>query len=854
MKRCYHCMCQIENENVCFCSECGHSLDIHPVSTKYLHPGTVLQEKFVVGYPLGSGGFGNTYIGWNQALSCKVAIKEFYPEQYCSRAADRTTVIVLDDKAQERFRKDRQEFLEEARNVAALQDIPGVVEISNSFEENETGYIVMEYLEGMDVKSILDRAGGKMDYEWCRKVTLTILDTLREIHKRGLLHRDIAPDNIIVTNDGIIKLIDFGAAKHFSALSSTSRITLKVGYAPIEQYSRGVGQGAYTDLYAVAALFYRMLTGQRPIPANERLEQDGLILPSDMGIQIPEQAEMGMMVCLNVQPQYRLQSADEFMEALDGKDFVPVYEPEWIFSPIEEKLGIWERIARIPIVAWSGICLGCICLMILALIGASRYRNNRAQEALDNGVIVMNDLSGMTEEEAIASIEELENTAQTQGVILNIDFETDGYIFDLDKEKDGTVASQNVKPSAVLYDPEAENQETPEGFQWEKDGTLSGMVSCSFYSSTKLHYSDLRGLNAYAMAQKLGIDPKDEEHFTGTDEATDSSYYDLVGLETQDGFITAKQLKKKKNRWKEIAYEEDRLRIVYSNIPFFYWESLPDFKQKYGTLDQLPPQDTYIWKNESERETSGEKKLLQEVGGMVDAAYCVITSSESGKGPHKWDILKQIQPAGTELDTSRTKLEKPLLHVVGSEFFYGEKTGEQFKKELAESLGENVEVASKGGVIMTQPIVSVTVTNKKGVEVDYFRKQDSVTVTLNLKAVPTPELQPLQTQEAYIGEENTVRESYTGSGYTGGGNAGSGIEDFDIIGGGNADDGDSGDEDINGEDFGDVSEGRDSFNDSDEDYSGHGFSDVGEVTGGSDDEDGSGGDFGDVSEETRFLE
>ena len=163
MKLCYHCMHQFKDEKLHTCPNCKKSLQLQQVSARYLKPGTVLQKKFIVGYPLGSGGFGNTYIGWNQLLLCKVAIKEFYPEQYSGRSPDGVTVTVPDGKLKPRFRKGLQQFLEEARSVAALQDIKGVVAISNFFEEHGTGYIVMEYLEGMDVKTILKKSGDKKD-------------------------------------------------------------------------------------------------------------------------------------------------------------------------------------------------------------------------------------------------------------------------------------------------------------------------------------------------------------------------------------------------------------------------------------------------------------------------------------------------------------------------------------------------------------------------------------------------------------------------------------------------------------------------------------------------------------------
>lgn len=366
MRLCYSCMQPVQDEKVHTCPHCGESLAGTDTSSPYLPPGTVLQGKFIVGKLLGAGGFGNTYIGWSQVLLRRVAIKEYYPEQITSRMQDGVTVSVTESTMQQRFRAGLQQFLEEARSVANLQDVRGVVEIYNFFEANGTGYIVMEYLEGMDVRTILKKSGGKRDYEWCRRVILTVLYTLREVHKRGVLHRDIAPDNIFVTNEGVVKLIDFGAAKHASELANLRQdVILKAGYAPIEQYSRTAHQGVYTDLYAVAALFYRMLTGMKPLPANERVVQDSIVMPSQMGIVLPEQAELAIMVCLNVQPEFRLQSAEEFMEALEGQNFVPVYDREWILPP--EAVADSGRFGKLS--SLSTGMKAALCLLVLCLIG-----------------------------------------------------------------------------------------------------------------------------------------------------------------------------------------------------------------------------------------------------------------------------------------------------------------------------------------------------------------------------------------------------------------------------------------------------------------------------------------------------
>lgn len=369
MARCYSCMQLLPDKKLHTCPHCGEPLKLSCDTTQFLPPGSVLQKKFIVGKVLGSGGFGNTYIGWNQVLQCRVAIKEYFPKHLSGREKG-GDVTVSDSVSRKRFRAGLLQFLEEARSIANLQDVRGVVQVYNFFEENGTGYIIMEFLEGMDVKTIMKRRGQRMDYDWSRRVMLTVLHTLREIHKRGILHRDIAPDNIFVTKEGVIKLIDFGAAKHATELANThADIVLKAGYAPIEQYSKKTKQGPYTDLYAVAAMFYRMLTGVKPRPANERMTEDNLLPLSEMGVELPEQAELAIMVCLNVNPEYRLQSANEFMQALDGENFVPVYEPEWILPEVEEKETLGAKIQQLSFPKKAALLTGAVAVVGLAALG-----------------------------------------------------------------------------------------------------------------------------------------------------------------------------------------------------------------------------------------------------------------------------------------------------------------------------------------------------------------------------------------------------------------------------------------------------------------------------------------------------
>lgn len=670
MKFCYHCMSQISNDKASTCPVCGKSLDPEEQKSRFLKPGTVLAGKFIVGYHLGSGGFGNTYIGWDQILQRKVAIKEFYPEQYCGRGQDGRTVVVTDERLISRYQRGLQQFLVEARNVAALHDVQGVVEISNFFEENGTGYIIMEYLEGMDVKTILQKSGNKKDYEWSRRVILTVLYTLKEVHKRGVLHRDIAPDNIFVTKEGIVKLIDFGAAKNVTVMDSSKDVWLKAGYAPIEQYRNTFEQGPYTDLYAVAALFYRMLTGQKPVPAVDRLENDPLVPLSDMGISIPQQAEMAIMVCLNVMPEYRLQSAEEFMEALDGKFFIPVYEPTWIL-PKEKPKGIKAKIGALPIGAKVAICLLGIALIGGTGIGVMSAFNNQTQTSMENvQQVLMMDLKGKTREEANKEIEKLN---QNYGWELKLDAKTT--IFDPSKEV-GSIFDQSVPAGTVLYDAteSSEEKEDKNGLTYTSDGLhtkVSGTIYLTVYTET-MYYSELKGLDAYTIAKKLGIDTQDQNRFIPK-ESGGEKYYDLICLQTSSGTITSDDINSNDNKNKAFKYS-DELKIYYYVTNFFYWKQLPDFTG-YQRVDMIPQQQLYRYNDKNKKKKVGKKSL--ERSSILDRNYYAI------KGVHEVnDIVGQTIAAGKKYDESNPGDKILKIKVIGKVFDYEGKTAEEFIEEL----------------------------------------------------------------------------------------------------------------------------------------------------------------------------
>jgi len=209
------------------------------------------------------------------------------------------------------------QFIREAQRLAMLNRFDGVVDIYDAFTENNTAYIVMQFLDGLTVKQMLD-ANGHIPYGTAREILLRVLRTLKLVHLEGLIHRDIAPDNIFITSQGEIKLLDFGAALLGSETSPRgASVILKPGYAPEEQYRNGGNQGPWTDLYAAAATFYKMVTGITPPESQERLESDKLKRPSQCGVDLPQGVEDALMAALAIRSAERARTVDAFALALE---------------------------------------------------------------------------------------------------------------------------------------------------------------------------------------------------------------------------------------------------------------------------------------------------------------------------------------------------------------------------------------------------------------------------------------------------------------------------------------------------------------------------------------------------------
>ena len=281
VRRCMKCMHELAAEQK-FCPECGRPYGSVNTESFALKPGTILDGKYLVGEMLGQGGFGITYIGFDLLLEQKVAIKEYFPMSTGMVSRENRSMVVWSTAMMGKTgtQKGFDSFLKEARKMAKLGGIPGVVGVKSVFIQNETAYIVMDFIEGETLLKKLQRE-GPMPFDTCLSLLTPIIQALAEVHEHGIIHRDISPDNIMVRPDGRLILLDLGAAKDLDIQGrdgnvQSSQMVAKQGFSPIEQYQRNASIGPWTDVYAMAATIYYCCTGILPPTAVDRIVDDTL--------------------------------------------------------------------------------------------------------------------------------------------------------------------------------------------------------------------------------------------------------------------------------------------------------------------------------------------------------------------------------------------------------------------------------------------------------------------------------------------------------------------------------------------------------------------------------------------------
>ncbi len=355
---CYNCFSQRENPEGP-CPYCGFDLEENakkfPVA---LRAGTLLNDRYIVGRVLGQGGFGITYLAYDTQLQTKVAVKEYMPNDIATRIEGATVSVAMDTKKDD-FTYGAERFQEEARTLAKFIGHPNIAGVSSYFDANDTSYFVMDYIEGISFKSYIGNAGGRVSVDEALNIMIPVLRALTAVHQEGFIHRDVTPDNIYISKDGNVKLLDFGSARYSIGDKSKSLdVILKVGYAPKEQYIRRGRQGPYTDVYSCAACLYAALTGVLPPESLERLDQDELVPVSQAGIEIPEWLDRAILKGLAVQPEDRFQSAAEFLDAIENQIAVEVPGAAPVQAPQAAKKSRTPLIAAVAALLAVAVGLG----------------------------------------------------------------------------------------------------------------------------------------------------------------------------------------------------------------------------------------------------------------------------------------------------------------------------------------------------------------------------------------------------------------------------------------------------------------------------------------------------------------
>lgn len=287
---------------------------------KQLAVGTTLcNGKYVIERVIGEGGFGITYFARHTLLNHAFAIKEFFVSGRCVRDTQHHT-ITLQDISPETFEKYRQRFVDEAKTLINL-DHPGVVKVVDIFEENNTSYIVMPFVEGETLQHVVETR-GRLPYDVAVNYIAQLSEAIAYLHERHILHRDIKPENLIITPENKVVLIDFGSAREFIN-DEVQRHTaiLTQGYAPPEQYAAQSKKGNYTDIYSMGAVFYFAITGKKPIDSAlrsiERLQEPVELIPG-----LPNEANSTIMKAMALKPEDRYQTVREFVVDLVGEQAV----------------------------------------------------------------------------------------------------------------------------------------------------------------------------------------------------------------------------------------------------------------------------------------------------------------------------------------------------------------------------------------------------------------------------------------------------------------------------------------------------------------------------------------------------
>ncbi len=425
--RCMGCMKEFD-DNLKKCPHCSYIVGTSPAEPYFLAPETVLDGRYIVGKVLGSSALTITYLAWDCLEDCKIVIKEYFPINFSSRMPGHTEINTYDGEKAKQFESGLRAFITENSRLSELPaNLEGVAHTKSVFIENSTAYTVIEYLEGVSFAKVV--SDNKIPWHDVVEIMKPVLISLDSVHKSGLIHYNISPDNIIMTRDKKVKLLSFGSAK-LEAVGNIKNLDLitKPGFSPIELYGDEPAGNAAVDIYSIAAIIYYAITGIVPQASIERASRDNLKTPKELGIAIPTNIENALMNALNVKAEYRIQSAKELADALSGA----IELERVVVKPEKVDEGKWNR--KTKVFAIIGAAVALIAILTIIITTKSLTSFSAVGENFPN-------LLGADEKHAIELLEDIglsENNYKVVGILKNVE------------GKPGTIVWQSIEPGERL--------------------------------------------------------------------------------------------------------------------------------------------------------------------------------------------------------------------------------------------------------------------------------------------------------------------------------------------------------------------------------------------------------------------
>ena len=309
---CMGCMEQMEQEGVC--PLCGYDNSAASNPMAYLQPKTVLDTRYIVGRLLSYNGESAVYLAYDNVEKAKVFIKEYMPDAICSRGSNGLDIVV-NQTSLVQYKNYLSEFVELNKSLIRFRTMSHITAPSDMFSANGTAYVVMNHFEGVTLKRYLADNAGELSWEQVKKLFPPLLTTLGCLHNAGIIHRGISLENIMVTERAELILTGFSIPE-IRTVNTDLAPELYAGYSAPEQYAASDWDGTWTDVYSVAAVMYRMLTGCMPNEAMARVGNDSLLDPSKINSNIPANVSKVIMQAMTLSCQNRIQTITDFVTKL----------------------------------------------------------------------------------------------------------------------------------------------------------------------------------------------------------------------------------------------------------------------------------------------------------------------------------------------------------------------------------------------------------------------------------------------------------------------------------------------------------------------------------------------------------